>query len=201
MKKNALIAGALFLFTAALNAQTDPVQPSRTTTDQWNNFNPEKYKQQSMPAALTTEKIFPVIGKYSLTDKNGVASDVSIALDETNKGIVWVDGLPQGRIKAYLKKAPGHYLIPAQKTAEQKELPNGVLIYDKDNNTLAICIGCTYNADDPVSAFTTPAESVSEELVAKGKKANTKAKPPVVKTWKYSGSKILETTASVSSIQ
>jgi hypothetical protein len=205
MKKTFFIIGAFFLlFTATLNAQTDPVpvQPAKTNTDQWNNYNPEKYKLTPMPAPLTIEKIFPVIGKYSITDKEGLASNVSITLDESNKGIAWVEGLPQGRIKAYLKKAPGIYMIPAQKSADEKDIAEGVLIFDKDNNTLDICIGCTFNTEDPAAAFTALAEPVVEEPAAtKTKKAIAKTKMKPVKTWKYSGAKVAEATAYLAPVQ
>jgi hypothetical protein len=204
MKKISMITGALLLlFTATLNAQTEPVQPAKTTTDQWNNYNPDKYKMQPMPAPLTTEKIFPVTGKYTLTNNDGTSADATIILDETNKGIVWIAGLPQGKIKAYLKKVPGTYFIPAQKTEDEKDVAAGVLIFDKSNNSLNICLGCTYNNEDPASAFTTPVEPVTEEhAVTKNRKATAKTKVKPVKTWKYSGSKIAdETTASIAPVQ
>lgn len=236
MKKAAIIAGAVFfLFTAVANAQTDtvPVQPAQPVQaeqpvqpvkkDQWNNPDPEKYKLMPMPEALSTEKIFPVIGKYNLTDKDGAATEVTISLDPTNKGIVWVEGLPQGKVKAFLRKSPGVYKIPTQnldeveaaveaeaevkdakaaKTAKAKavkQLPEGVMIFDKDNNTLNVCIGCTYNNEDPAVAFAAPVEpEVAVEETPKSKKATAKTKTKVkpVQTWKYSGNKVVETTAS-----
>jgi hypothetical protein len=205
-------------------------QPLATTTspssnDMWNNHDPEKYKLLPMPEPLTREKIFPVIGKYevtaktnsttssttvaatdataSTTDATATASTVTIDLDAENKGIVWVDGLPQGRIKAMLRKAPGTYKIPKQKTADDKEIAEGVMIFDKDNNTLDVCIGCTYNIDDPASAFAAPVEPVVDETVktktTKSKKATAKKKVTPVKTWKYSGNKVVETTTTTSS--
>jgi hypothetical protein len=207
MKKTSLIIGVLFfLFTAAGHSQTDTTKLVQTVkTDQWNNYSPEKYKMLPMPAALTIEKTFPVIGKYSLTDKDGAASNATIALDEANKGIVWVEGLPQGKFKAFLRKVPGIYMIPAQKSADEKDIAQGVLIFDKTSNTLDVCIGCTYNVEDPASAFTTPAEPVIEEPAVtknKNRKATAKAKVKPVKTWKYSGSKITdEATASVVPMQ
>jgi hypothetical protein len=242
MKKAAIIAGAVFfLFTAVANAQTDtvPVQPAQPVQaeqpvqpvkkDQWNNPDPEKYKLQPMPEALSTEKIFPVIGKYNLTDKDGAATDVTISLDPTNKGIVWVEGLPQGKVKAFLRKSPGVYKIPTQnleeveaaveveadvevkdakaaktakaKAAEKaaKQLPEGVMIFDKDNNTLNVCIGCTYNNEDPAIAFAAPVEPevAVEETKTKKATAKTKTKAKPVQTWKYSGNKVVETTAGV----
>ena len=240
MKKTAIILGAvLFLFTASINAQNDtlPKQPTTTqseatttqttdtrvattttSSDRWNNWSPDKYKMLPMPEPLTTEKIFPVIGHYTVTPKNATtstnanavttdnttttsatSSDVTITLDETNKGVVWVEGLPQGRIKAYLRKSPSTYMIPAQKTADDKDLAQGVLIFDKDANTLDVCIGCKYNSEDPASSFTMTEEPVVEQPVVKtkykNKKGTAKAKVKPVKTWRYSGSKT-ETSAS-----
>lgn len=223
MKKTSLLTGVLFLlftiFSASLHAQTDTTvkptitEPAKTmtepakpvTTDQWNNYSPEKYKMLPMPPALTQEKIFPVIGKYTMTAANATTpaeSTVTITIDESNKGIAWVDGLPQGRIKTFLRKSPGTYIIPAQKLADEKDLAAGVMIFNKESNTLDICIGCAYNNDDPASAFVV-AEPVAEEPVAKTKKgtAKTKTKEKPVKTWKYSGTKIAETTASVTPMQ
>jgi hypothetical protein len=211
-------------------ATEQPAQPAKK--DQWNNADPEKYKLLPMPEALTTEKIFPVIGKYTLTDKDGATTEATVTLDESNKGIVWVEGLPQGKIKAYLRKSPGIYKIPVQKLDEgevaveteetdaktakaskkakaekaAKELPEGVLIFDKDNNMLDVCIGCPYNAEDPAVAFAAPAEpemEVTEETV-KAKKATAKTKAKKVKpvqTWKYSGNKVVEETTAITPAQ
>jgi len=241
MKKTAIILGSvLFLFTATVNAQNDtlPKQPTtvQTTepamdakqpvtasvsTDKWNNWSADKYKMLPMPEALTTEKIFPVIGRYTVTSKDATttvatdanatdntvtsaSSEVTITLDETNKGLVWIEGLPQGRIKAYLRKSPSTYMIPAQKTVDEKDLAEGILIFDKDANTLDVCIGCKYNSEDPASAFTTPEPVVEEQPVvktkSKSKKGTAKAKVKPVKTWRYSGSKT-DATASVVPMQ
>jgi hypothetical protein len=203
MKKTAFFAGVfLFVLTSLIHAQTDStksVQPA-THTDQWNNYSPDKYKMLPMPAPMTTEQIFPIIGHYNVTAaKDGGSSNVTITLDESNKGIAWVEGLPQGKFKAYLKKSPGTFKIPMQKTADNKDLPEGVLLYNKDANTLDVCVGCAYNNDDPGAAFTV-AEPPMEEHPAttKSKKATAKAKVIPVKTWKYSGTKVSESTASVS---
>lgn len=206
MKKTAIIAGIAFLlFAGTVNAQNDSVpaqQPKTTHTDQWNNWSPEKYKMQPMPEALTTDKIFPVIGKYNVTDKDGASSSATIGLDPENKGIVWVEGLPQGKFKAYLRKSPGIYKIPVQKTEDGKDIAEGVLIFNKDANTLDVCIGCGYNIEDPTVAFTTTTTEPEETVVkTKTKKGITKTKVKPIKTWKYSGSKVVETTASVAPVQ
>jgi hypothetical protein len=62
--------------------------------------------------------------------------------------------VPQGRVKAYLKKTPATYKIPAQKTAEGKSIAEGTLVYDKDANQLWLCTGCAFNEADPAATFT-----------------------------------------------
>jgi hypothetical protein len=227
MKKTAIIAGAvsLLFIAATANAQNDtlpkqpetpvttqaPETPVTTTTstpvtttnsnDKWNNYDKSKYAMKPMPEALTNEKIFPVIGKYELTSKEGTASQVTIMLDESNKGLVWIDGLPEGRIKAQLRQAPAVYKIPEQKLGEEadaKSVAEGVLIYDKDANLLNVCVGCKYNAEDPATAFM-PAEEAATvtETKTKVKSGTTKTKTKVakVKPVHYSGTKIIQETA------
>ena len=74
-------------------------------------------------------------------------------MDEQNKGLVWIDGTPLGRIKGYLRQSPSTYKIPVQKTEDGKDVAEGTLIFDKSSGTLNIVIGKTYNAEDPSSAF------------------------------------------------
>lgn len=232
MKKTTILAGAaLTLLTASVNAQqtttTDTVPQQQTTTtttttatetvskDKYNNWSADTYKLQPMPEALTQEKIFPVIGQYNVTDKDGNASTVSISLDPSNKGLVWVDGLPQGRIKANLRKSPAVYKIPAQKLGDDpeakdaKSIAEGVLIFDKDANTLNVCLGCTYNAENPAIAFDATAAAAEQtdaaaEEAAKAKTSKKKttkkaAAPKVAKVVpvRYSGTKVMEQTAAV----
>jgi hypothetical protein len=242
MKKLAILtSAALLMFSAVLNAQTDttikqPVaepttQPVATekpvSKDKYNNWSADTYKMQPMPEALTTEKIFPVLGKYQLTDKEGATSTVTVSLDPENKGLIWVEGLPQGKIKATLRKSPATYKIPVQKLGEEavaevaevkdakdaktaktaknvkaaKELPEGVLIYDKDANILNVCIGCTYNSADPATVFmaTEPVVAETEKVEKKTTKTAKKstAKVAKVKPVHYTGNKVIETTAAV----
>lgn len=234
MKKTAMLAGAAFtLLAASVNAQTTTTtttttdtipQPRSTMTtvdtmmaadamvskDKYNNWSADTYKLQPMPEALTTEKIFPVIGKYQLTDQEGTSSTVSISLDPDNKGIVWVDGLPQGRIQANLRQSPAVYKIPAQKAGEDpaakdaKQVSEGVLIYDRDANVLNVCLGCTYNTANPAVAFEsasaeeeTPAAEEAPKKTAKKSAKTQTAKVVKVKPVRYSGAKIIEETAAV----
>ena len=154
-----------------------------------------KYKLLPMPEALTLEKTFPAIGQYQLSTAE--ASSVMITLDSSNKGIVWVEGLPQGRFKAYMKKAPSTYRIPAQKTASGKSISEGTLIYDRDANVLNIAIGGGYNEADPSAIFPAVAVAAAEaapvEAKVKVKTANTKTKSKVVF---YSAAKAEQVSAS-----
>lgn len=209
MKRIAIItcATALF-FSVSVNAQNDSTRVDNRTVsqwvdngDKWNNYDPAKYQLREMPEPLTIEKIYPVIGSYNVTSKDGQASSLTITLDEQNKGTAWIDGLPEGRIKAQLRKSPGTYKIPVQKIGEEgneKTIQEGVLIYDKDANTMNVCLGCKYNAEDPARAFL-PApieeEAVAEEAPAKNKKASAKTKSvkeeEAVKPVFYSGTKAI----------
>jgi hypothetical protein len=218
MKKTIfLMAGAvLSLLSLSAGAQvpdstkapetTVPVTTSAPTTWDYKK-NPTvdsinaKYKDQVAPArtAMTTEQIFPVLGQYQ-SSVNTDASSVTITLDEQNKGMVWVEGLPQGKIKAMLRKSPSTYKIPMQKTEDGKDVAEGTLIFDKDANTLNIVIGKPYNVEDPMAAFAVTEEPApAEEVKTKTKTAKTKVKTKtVVKPWTYSGTKIETTTASMS---
>jgi hypothetical protein len=144
--------------------------------------------------ALTTNDIFPVIGQYQST-ANPEASSVTIALDEQNKGVIWITGLPQGRVKAMLRKSPAIYKIPQQKTEEGKEVAEGTLMFEKETNTLNIIIGKPYNTPDPASVFVTvPVEM--QEATPKVSKSKTR-KPVQPKSYTYSGTKLtVETVAN-----
>src|SRR5204862_5347355 len=111
---------------------TQPTQPQPTTQEQKKYGNPtvdsieSKYTLVPMPNPMTTEQIFPVIGQYQ--SNTNADQKLTITLDDQNKGFVWIDGLPQGRVKGVFKKTPATYKIPAQKTAEGTDVPEGTLI-------------------------------------------------------------------------
>ena len=66
-------------------------------------------------------------------------------------------------------------------------MAEGTLIFDKETNTLSICIGKEYNTTDPSTAF-----MMSEEEPAATVSKNSKAKKTTVtKPWIYTGTKIL----------
>src|SRR5215212_190792 len=96
---------AIFLFIAALFFSISVT--AQSTVDSI----AAKYKLQPMPEAMSVEKKFPALGTYQLTTTDGASQTVTIALDQDSKGIVWVEGLPEGKFKAYLKKSPATYRI------------------------------------------------------------------------------------------
>lgn len=212
MKKTLGIVGviAFCLAMTSANAQTPQtntqpvVDPATTPVQQtWDpKKNPtvtaitSKYEGKYLTArpASTEADIFPVIGKYE-SGTNADAPSVSIALDAENKGMVWIDGLPQGRVKAMLRKSPATYKIPAQKTEDGKEVAEGTLIFDKELNTLSISIGQPFNAEDPAAAFAAPVEEPAPAVTTKSKSKKTKTveKP---KPWTYTGTKIVVETAA-----
>jgi len=194
-----MIAGIAFcLFSASASAQQTWDPKKNSTVDSIN----AKYADKILPPrpATTIEQIYPVIGQYQ-SSVNTDAASVSINLDEQSRGIIWVTGLPQGKIKAMLKKSPATYRIPKQTLEDGTEVPEGTLMYDKDANTLQISIGNKYNEIDPASAFV-PQPVVVEEPVVKVKadkmKIKTKNKTVEPKVWMYTGTKIEKTTAASS---
>lgn len=217
MKKTALFAG-MFLLFAAVNAQETKPAVSNPTVDSI----AAKYKLQPMPEALAIEQVFPVIGEYQATASTPAATteatasepaaatteaapatvaNLKVVLDQENKGLIWIEGLPQGKIKAMLRKSPSTYKIPAQKTEEGNDVKEGTLIYDKDTKTISVIIGKAYNDMDPAASFlpATTEEPVAEAPKAKtvkGKKPVAKKKVKAEKPWVFVGTKVEHTTAT-----
>jgi hypothetical protein len=202
-----------------------------------------KYKLLPMPAPLTVEKTFPVLGAYQLTtgapgvtstsssatvapstttattsvtttatDSNAAqtqastpattttapATDVaateatpsvSVTLDSVNKGVIWVEGLPEGKFKAYLKKSPTTYRILAQKTNLGKQIPEGTLHYDVEANALHIALGKSYNEEDPTGIFAVNAPATTD--VAATSTAKSKSSKSKSKVTFYTASKVI----------
>ena len=172
MKNTMFLFVAALLFSAAVNAQS--------TVDSIK----AKYQLQPMPEALTLEKTFPVIGSYSLTAADGTSQPVTITIDSVNRGIVWVEGLPEGKFKAYLRKAPGTYRIISQKSESGKQIPEGTLLFDPSTNTLNVALGKKFDEADPAAIFAmnsvdADAPAVTEVKV-KSKKGDTKTKSKVL---------------------
>ena len=159
-----LIIASLFLATA-VNAQST-VDSIRA-----------KYQLLPMPEALTIEKTFPVLGSYQLTAEDGSAQTVTVTLDSVNKGIVWVEGLPEGKFKAFLRQSPGIYRVIAQKSASGRQIPEGTLYFDPATSTLSIALGKHFDNVDPVAVFNAAgANTEVAEVKVKTKKGKSKTK-------------------------
>jgi len=202
MKKTLFAGIASLLLTLAVTAQ-QPTQPTQPTAQEKKHPNPtvdsilSKYTLVPMPSPMTTEQIFPVIGQYQ--SSTNADQKITVMLDEQNKGFVWIDGLPEGRIKGVMKKAPATYKIPAQKTAEGNDVREGTLIYDKDSKVVTLMLGRPFNDADPASVFasTTEEAAATEMPVTKTKSNKTKTKvkkvtPPFV----FTGTKVEQVTAT-----
>jgi hypothetical protein len=169
--KNSFVIAFTMLLGAAANAQTttptqtQPVAPPTDTTTASATIlvdssigkayvsHPERL-QGLTTETLTTAHIFPILGTYK---GNGTSTtDVTITLDETNKGMVWVDGLPQGRFKALMKKAPSTYKIPAQKSESGQAVAEGTLYLDPETNALTIISGQSFNDANPTAFLSAP---------------------------------------------
>lgn len=208
MKRNVIYATAVALLmnAVAFAQETPPVKEENPTTTQTRtaevpqNYRPKSAELLPMPTAITNEAIFPAIGVYELKDKDGNAAHVTVIQDEENKGIVWIEGLPQGKIKAFLKQSPAVYKIPAQEpvkdmvaeeavveeaapkakkqtaTAPKANLlPEGTLYYDRDNNIMQIQLGTKFNEAEPLQVFNTTDEAATapEEAEVTAKKSKT----------------------------
>jgi hypothetical protein len=194
MKKTiAGMGAAVLLLSASVKAQQTWDPKKNPTVDSITS----KFKLEETPKPISIEQIFPVIGQYQVTNAadNSDAGSVIIMLDETNKGIVWVEGLSLGKIQAQLRRSPATYKIPMQKTEDGKEIPEGTLVYNKDTKMIHICLGKAYNMENPESAFSAdqPAEVVKPEPLNAAKtqvKTDKKPAKPVI----YSGTKMEQTT-------
>lgn len=147
---------SLFLLTGTVaSAQTDTtslpdldsavVNLTDTSIGKAYVANPEQLLELNSEM-LTSAHIFPALGTYTGTGSS--TASASITLDENNKGIIWIDGLPQGRFKALMKKAPSTYKIPAQKGEGGKPVQEGSLYVDPATGELTLVLGRPFNDRD-----------------------------------------------------
>lgn len=193
MKNTIFLFLAAFLMTATVKAQS--------TVDSI----AAKYKLLPMPEALTLEKTFPVIGTYHLSTATDSSSVVTISLDSASKGLVWIEGLPQGKMKAYLKKSPATYRILAQKTESGVQVPEGTLIFDPSTNTLNVALGKDFNDTNPEEVFALNTNAQNGEVAAEPTEVKVKTKTKNAKTKNklvfYSATKANQNTSSTGTIQ
>jgi len=210
MKNRIFLLLAAFLFTAAVQAQStvdsiaakykmvpmpealtiektfpvlgtyqlgvDPMATSSVSTD---NANSSTTAPTTAPA--TTEPSSPANTTVGTETAN--AGSVVITLDPENKGVIWVEGLPQGKFKAYLKKSPSTYRILSQKTENGAEVPEGTLLYDTNTKTLSIALGKAYDDADPTAIFALNTPSGTEPVPAENEvKIKTKTSTSKTKT-------------------
>lgn len=160
MKSSLYLAVAL-LTSAVANAQTDTTLRSETDmaivamvdSSIGKAYVTNSEKLMTLTAeTLTPADIFPALGTYR--GNGNSAEEISITLDETNKGIVWVEGLPQGRFRALMKKAPSTYKIPAQKSENGKAIAEGTLHVDPATAQVTIVLGQSFNDREPTAVLT-----------------------------------------------
>ncbi|GAB3432568.1 hypothetical protein [Niabella aquatica] len=185
MKKNYLLMMAL-----SVSITTVSLAQVSTAPEVPKNYKPQAKELLPMPGELTDEMIFPVLGRYEYTDKEGEVSPVTVTRDSENKGVIWINGMPQGRFKADLKASPATYKIPVQKTLlndageepamqedhtatahtgarySGKSLKEGTIIFDSASNKLYVNLGGRFNEDDPAVVFPEIEETDSSEVVS-----------------------------------
>ena len=202
--KNTIIFAAVLFAAVAANAQTTPDSTQQKTQTQQatmpqatatvlsdTSINSAYIADPEALKGLKTEDIrpehaFPILGSYTPTGSS--AGNVTITPDSANKGIVWVEGLSQGKFRALMKKAPATYKIPAQTTAEGKNVPEGTLFYNPSSKEVTIVLGRPFDEVNPASFQTT-----TDNAVVKEKVTNNKQKVKV-KGWQYTGVKAGVTT-------
>ncbi len=207
MKNIFYLAIVALFFSASVSAQTTTVDSIAAN-----------YKLLPMPAPLTIEKTFPVLGSYQLnsgadamatssttqtTDSSSNAAmmapgTISISLDPTNKGIIWVEGLPQGKLKAYLKKSPATYRILAQKTEAGTQVSEGTLYFDTTSRQLNIAIGKAFDDADPIAIFSLNPDAAMSTTTG-DMETKVKSEDVTVKTEKEKNNNVKVKTKTASS--
>jgi hypothetical protein len=89
-----------------------------------------------------------------------------ITLDSANKGMIWVEGLPEGKFKAYLKQSPASYRILAQKTDKGTQIPEGTLVVDSSTKMLQIALGKAFDEANPTEVFALNPQNFADQAVA-----------------------------------
>lgn len=189
MKKTAnIVAGiVLSLFPSLSYAQTWEAKNNPTV-----DSITAKYKDKVVVTKLgpTSQDVFPALGRYTLATTE--AQEITVSADPQNKGIVWIEGLPEGRIKALLKKSPATYKIPTQKNEAEKDIAEGAMLFNKEENTLYIILGRVLDEVNPPATF---AEKVSEPVPIVKETSKKVKKEPTTRIFRYTGIKIDTQTA------
>jgi hypothetical protein len=189
--KNTIFLAASVLFFSAANAQTDtttkettsatttttttgsPATATTTTTATSASITIPDHLKGVSSDNIRPEHYLPVLGSFQPSGSS--TANLTITVDEQNIGIVWIDGLPQGRVKGLLKKSPATYKIPAQKTAEGKSVPEGTLVFNPATKEISIYLGKAFNDADPSAVFTSETKGKSKGWNYTGIKAEATA--------------------------
>lgn len=179
----------------SVSVTTASVAQVSTTPEVPRNYKPQAKELLPMPAELTDEMIFPALGRYEYADNEGEVVQVTVTRDSENKGVIWINGMPQGKFKADLKASPATYKIPVQKTLQNevveeeatveeaaaedavetahpkarysgKSLNEGTIVFDSASNKLYVNIGGRFNEEDPIAVFPEIAEIDDMEVAA-----------------------------------
>lgn len=189
MKKNYLL-----MIAFSVSVTTASVAQVVSSPEVPRNYKPQAKELLPMPGALTDEMIFPALGRYEYADSEGEVVQVTVTRDNENKGVIWINGMPQGKFKADLKASPATYKIPVQKTLQNelkeevteehaaagdavetahskarysgKSLNEGTVIFDSASNKLYVNIGARFNEEDPAAVFPEIAEIDDTEVAA-----------------------------------
>ncbi|MBK7099229.1 MAG: hypothetical protein IPH58_13915 [Sphingobacteriales bacterium] len=201
----------LFILTIALFGFTVAVAQTSTAPEIPKHYKPAPKALLPMPGELTENEIFPVLGRYEISNEKGELSKISISNDAENKGVIWISGLVEGKFYANLKESPATYKIfpqklssdesldsmTASKKSSGKSIEEGTIIFDKELNKIYLNIGNKYNENDPSLVFNklkndTTEEVAGEEIRNSKTNKNKKGKKAVSKSVNYTGSKILD---------
>ncbi len=143
MKNKTLVAFALLVASSASAQVPTGTGTTTTTTSVATDVIIPEHLKGLTTETLRPEHSFPVLGTYKASGTS--VGDITITQDESNKGIVWVEGFSQGRFKALMKKAPSTYKIPAQKTESGKAVAEGTLFLNPESKELTILLGRPFN--------------------------------------------------------
>ncbi len=186
MKKNFFLGVVL-----SLSIATTAFAQTSATPEVPRNYKPQPKELAPMPGELTDEMIFPVLGKYEYENKDGEIASVTVTRDAENKGVVWINGMPQGKFKADLKQSPCTYKIPVQKTLQNdvaevvatdeagadatekpaprysgKSLKEGTIIFDTASHKLYVNVGAKFDEENPAAIFPELTAAESETVAA-----------------------------------
>ena len=229
MKNRFFLLIAAFLFTAVVNAQSTvdsiaakyklvPMPEPLTIEKTFPVLGTYQLDANVAPAAVNSTTVSTdnsasvttspaqsnTTSNAAGTEMTATPGNITVTLDPENKGLIWVEGFPQGKFKAYLRKSPSTYRILSQKTESGEKIEEGTLLFDPATNMLNIAFGKAYDDADPAAIFAlnpalnpdataTEAAPADNTVKIKTKTATTKTKAKVTY---FTASKLGQTPAT-----